>query len=87
MRLPDAGPVVGARADLLAVRGDDLADVIARAPADRYVLRAGRLVARSSSQVEIATPAYAQTSADAATHSQTSTARSEPSARQETRPW
>ena len=87
MRLPAAGPVVGARADLLAVRGDDLADVIARAPADRYVLRAGRLVARSSSQREIATPAHAISSDHFGGHPQTSTHRSAPSAWQETSSW
>ena len=54
MRLPPAGPTVGAAADLLAVRGTDLADVVATAPADRLVLRAGRLVASTSTRVEIA---------------------------------
>lgn len=56
LRLPAAGPVVGARADLLAVRGADLAEVVACAPADRLVLRAGRLVARTTTQVELAAP-------------------------------
>lgn len=56
MRLPAAGPVVGARADLLAVRGVDLAEVVACAPADRMVLRAGRLVARTTTQLELAVP-------------------------------
>ena len=56
MRLPDAGPTVGARADLLAVRGRNLAEVVATAPADRLVLRAGRLVARTTSRVELALP-------------------------------
>ena len=56
MRLPDAGPAVGARADLLAVRGRNLAEVVASAPADRLVFRAGRLVARTTSQVEVALP-------------------------------
>ena len=54
MRLPPAGPTVGAAADLLAVRGTDLADVVATAPADRLVLRAGRLVASTSTRVEVA---------------------------------
>lgn len=54
MRLPSAGPTVGAAADLLAVRGADLADVIATAPADRLVLRAGRLVASTTTRTEIA---------------------------------
>ena len=44
MRLPDAGARAGARADFVAVRGASLADVIATAPADRYVVHAGRLV-------------------------------------------
>jgi len=56
MRLPVAGPTVGARADLLAVRGRNLAEVVATAPADRLVFRAGRLVARTTSRVELALP-------------------------------
>lgn len=63
MRLPDAGPVVGAVADLLAVRGADLAEVVADAPADRLVFRAGRLVARTTTQVELALPPSAPLSA------------------------
>ncbi|NLU84316.1 amidohydrolase family protein [Rhodococcus sp. HNM0569] len=47
MGLPDAGPHEGAVADLLAVRADGLEDAIASAPADRYVFKAGRLVAAS----------------------------------------
>jgi cytosine deaminase len=47
MGLPPAGPVVGARADLLCVEGDDLTSAIARAGESRTVVRAGRVVARS----------------------------------------
>jgi cytosine deaminase len=57
MALPEAGVHVGARAELLAVKGTSLADVTANAPADRYVIHAGRLVARSRSIVEVAAPA------------------------------
>ncbi|AQA04732.1 cytosine deaminase [Mycobacterium sp. MS1601] len=45
--LPEAGPRVGARAELLAVRGKSVPDVIANAPADRVVIHHGSLVARS----------------------------------------
>ncbi|QNG21554.1 amidohydrolase family protein [Rhodococcus triatomae] len=44
MGLPEAGVFPGARADLLAVRAADLEEAIADASAERYVLRAGRLV-------------------------------------------
>lgn len=44
-----AGPVVGARADFLAVRGTDLIEVIATAPADRVVIVEGAPVARTES--------------------------------------
>lgn len=47
MSLPEAGVAVGAKAELLAVRGVSLSDVVAGASADRYVVHAGRLVARS----------------------------------------
>jgi cytosine deaminase len=47
MNLEPAGVFVGAKAELLAVRGDNLADVVANAPADRYVIHGGRLVAHS----------------------------------------
>ncbi len=47
MALPPAGPVVGARADLLCVEGDDLTSALARAGETRTVLRGGRVVARS----------------------------------------
>ncbi|PPF63498.1 cytosine deaminase [Clavibacter michiganensis] len=47
MSLEAAGVAVGAKAELLAVRGANLTDVVANAPADRYVIHAGRLVAFS----------------------------------------
>ena len=59
MNLPMAGVAVGARAELLAVRGTGIADVIANASPDRYVIHAGRLVAHSSVQYHVATPASA----------------------------
>ena len=52
MSLPDAGPSVGLRADLLAIRGETLADAVAAAPADRMVFSRGRLVARSRTAQE-----------------------------------
>lgn len=45
--LPAAGPRVGARAELLAVRGTSVTDVIANAPADRVVIHDGAVVSRS----------------------------------------
>ncbi|TDE95901.1 hypothetical protein EXU48_06490 [Occultella glacieicola] len=43
-----AGPVPGARADLVAIRADSVRDAVALAPAERLVWRAGRLVARTA---------------------------------------
>jgi cytosine deaminase len=57
MSLPVAGVEVGARAELLAVRGRSLSDAIANASADRYVVHAGRLVAHSEVTTTIALPA------------------------------
>lgn len=57
MNLEPAGVSVGAKAELLAVRGDNLADVVANAPADRYVIHAGRLVAFSEVTHHTALPA------------------------------
>jgi cytosine deaminase len=57
MGLPTAGPTPGARAELLAVRGTGLGDVIANAPADRYVIHRGRLVAQTEVHSTVATPA------------------------------
>ena len=54
MDLPPAGVIIGARAELLAVRGRTLSEVIGDASADRYVIHAGRLVARSSVTYEVA---------------------------------
>jgi cytosine deaminase len=56
MSLPIAGASVGARAELLAVRGTTLSDVIANASADRFVIHAGRLVAQSEVHYDVATP-------------------------------
>lgn len=50
MSLPEAGPRPGARAELLAVRGTSLGDVVATASPDRHVIHAGRLV--STSRIE-----------------------------------
>jgi cytosine deaminase len=57
MSLPRAGVQVGARAELLAIRGRTLSEVIAGAPADRYVIHAGSLVSRSVVHHEVAAPA------------------------------
>ncbi|WP_238418769.1 amidohydrolase family protein [Gordonia sp. 'Campus'] len=54
--LEPAGPVVGARADLLAVRGTDPVDVIATAPADRVVIVNGCPVARTQTTTWTAFP-------------------------------
>ncbi len=54
MSLPEAGVAVGAKAELLAVRGVNLSDVVANASADRYVVHAGRLVAQSEVARQIA---------------------------------
>ncbi|WP_245741626.1 amidohydrolase family protein [Herbiconiux ginsengi] len=56
MSLPVAGVEVGARAEFLAVRGRSLSDAIANASADRLVVHAGRLVARSQVTRSIALP-------------------------------
>ncbi|CAM3376787.1 amidohydrolase family protein [Occultella aeris] len=45
---PPAGPVPGARADLVAIRADSVGDAVALASAERLVWRAGRLVARTA---------------------------------------
>jgi cytosine deaminase len=63
MSLPVAGVVVGARAELLAVRGTNLSDVVANASADRYVIHAGNLVAQSAVTYEVASPLPAPTPA------------------------
>ncbi len=52
--LPAAGPRVGARAELLAVRGTGVTDVIANAPADRIVFHDGVVVSRSETHTWMA---------------------------------
>ncbi|MGK2867450.1 MAG: amidohydrolase family protein [Mycobacterium sp.] len=52
--LPAAGPRVGARAELLAVRGTSVTDVIANAPADRVVIHDGVVVSRSETHTWMA---------------------------------
>ena len=47
MSLPLAGPTVGAKAELLAVRAESIGDAIATASPDRYVIHEGRLIAQS----------------------------------------
>lgn len=56
MALPAAGVVPGLRADLLALRGTSLADVVANAPADRRVIHSGRLVSQTDARTETALP-------------------------------
>nr|BFF14956.1 hypothetical protein GCM10025699_62590 [Microbacterium flavescens] len=57
MGLPQAGAVVGARAEFLAIRASSLADVVASASPDRFAVHAGRLVAASRVTREVADPA------------------------------
>jgi len=57
MGMPAAGPVEGADAELVAIRGTSIGDVVANASPDRYVIHAGRLVAHSEISRRIATPA------------------------------
>lgn len=52
--LEQAGPVVGARADFLAVRGTGVVDIIAAAPADRVVIVNGTVVAHSETRHVVA---------------------------------
>lgn len=47
MSLPAAGPIVGARAELLAVRAASVGDAIATGSPDRFVIHRGRLIAHS----------------------------------------
>lgn len=54
MGLPRAGAEPGAVADLLACQGSSLADVVARAPEDRIVLKAGRVVSATSTRRALA---------------------------------
>jgi cytosine deaminase len=55
--LEPAGPQVGARADFLAVRGSDVVDAVAAAPADRVVIVDGVPVARTETTSWTAMPA------------------------------
>ncbi|CAN5390552.1 amidohydrolase family protein [soil metagenome] len=57
MSLPLAGAMVGARAELLAVRAESIGDAIATSSMDRYVIHAGRLIAQSHVVQELALPA------------------------------
>ncbi|MGW8816328.1 amidohydrolase family protein [Gordonia terrae] len=54
--LEPAGPIVGARGDLVAIRGTDLTEVIATAPADRVVIVNGIPVARTETTTWTAFP-------------------------------
>lgn len=54
MRMPDAGPVPGARAELLAVRGGSLHQAASTADPNRHVIHRGRLVASTTCTVSIA---------------------------------
>lgn len=54
MRLPEAGPVPGARAELLAVRGASLYQAAATADPNRHVIHRGRLVASTTCTVAVA---------------------------------
>lgn len=73
MGLPPAGPEAGLRADLIGVRADSLAEALATAPADRFVISRGRLVARTQTTRWIA-PRVSGPSAD----DQTATDRKSP---------
>ena len=64
MNLEPAGVAVGAKAELLAVRGANLADVVANAPSDRYVIHVGRLVAFSEVTHHTALPTRSTESAE-----------------------
>ncbi len=55
MGLAPAGPKPGHQAELLAVRAQSLTEAIANGPADRMVIHAGALVARSELHTSIAT--------------------------------
>lgn len=56
MNLPFAGPVAGARADLVAVRAASMGDAVAFADADRVVIHRGRLVSRTTVTTLTAVP-------------------------------
>jgi cytosine deaminase len=50
---PPVGPVVGRRADLLAVPVGSVRQAVAEAPAERIVLFGGRVVARTTATSSI----------------------------------
>ncbi len=54
MGLPAAGPHVGRRAELLAVKAGSLVEAIATAPAGRLVIHRGRLIAHSHLHTHVA---------------------------------
>lgn len=54
MGLPFAGPVAGARAELVAIQADSLGEAVAFATADRVVIHRGRLVSRTRVATETA---------------------------------
>ncbi|KEP74363.1 cytosine deaminase, partial [Microbacterium sp. SUBG005] len=54
MGLPFAGPVAGARADLVAVLADSLGEAVSFASAERVVIHRGRLVSRTRVSTETA---------------------------------
>ena len=54
MRLEPAGPVAGARAEFLAVKGTSPADVAATADPNRRVIHRGRLVSSTDATVTTA---------------------------------
>ncbi len=63
MGLPVAGARIGAQAELLAVRAQNLTEAVANGPADRLVIHDGRLVARSELRTDVAAPAAPHLSA------------------------
>jgi cytosine deaminase len=66
LRLPPAGAEAGARAEFLAVRAGSLADVVASASPDRFVVHNGFLV--SQSEIHYQTAALALTDRPGALH-------------------
>lgn len=65
MGLPVAGPVAGARADLVAVKAASLGDAVAFASADRVVIHRGRLVSRTTVSTETAASVSTRSAAPA----------------------
>ena len=63
MALPEAGAIVGAKAEFLAVRADSLEEAVATAPAARHVIHAGSLVATTTVQSTVASPPARETTA------------------------